>query len=128
MKSDKLRHSFEVLAQALPPRIELGMPWPHDQGYDDYDSPPLIYAAAQDLGGQDFLTGGPANMEAFLQVARRVAEARVVAFWLREATFFSNDGGAGIQQLARGWQGSTDPLKAYIGRHAHHLVEPGATT
>ena len=101
------------------------MPWPHDQGYDDYESPLLSHAAAQELGGQNFLTGSPVHMEVFLQFARSVAEPRVIAFWLREATFFSDDGGAGIRRLAEAWTGDQDPLKAYIGRHAGNLVEPG---
>lgn len=125
MQHSKLRHSLEVLTRALPPRIELGMPWPHDQGYDDHDSPPLIHAAAQELGGQNLLTGSPVHVDAFLQLARNMAEPRVIAFWLREASFFSDDGGAGIQRLAETWKGDQDPLKAYIGRHAGELVEPG---
>ena len=128
MQHDKLKHSLEVLTRALPPRIELGMPWPHDQGCDDYESSPLIHAAAQELGGQDFLTGNPACMDAFLQLARNLAEPRVIAFWLREAAFFSNDGGVGIRRLAKTWTGNQDPLKAHIASRADNLVEPGAAT
>jgi hypothetical protein len=54
-----------------------------------------------------------------------MAEPRVVAFWLRHATFFADDGGAGLQQLARGWQSSPDPLKRYIAAHVDDLAEPG---
>lgn len=125
MHNDKLRHSFEVLTRALPPGIELGMPWPHDQGYDDYESPTLIHAAAQELGGQAFLNGDPGHVDVFLRLSRDMAEPRVVAFWLRYATFFANDGGAGLQRLARGWPSNPDSLKRYLAEHADDLVEPG---
>ncbi|MCE4557880.1 hypothetical protein [Pelomonas cellulosilytica] len=128
MPSEKLRQSFEVLCKALPPGIELGMPWPHDQGYDDYESPSLIYEAAQDIGGQAFLTGDAALVEAFLELSRNMAEPRVVGFWLRYASFYSDDDGAGLQQLVGGWRSSTDPLKRYLAEHAKDLVEAGPTS
>lgn len=123
MQNAKLKHSFDVLTRSLPQDIEPGMPWPHDQGYDDYESPTLIHAAVQDLGGQAFLTGGVEHVEAFLQLSRDLAEPRVIVFWLRYATFFADDGGAGLQQLIRKWEASPDPLKRYIAHHVDKLVE-----
>ena len=116
------------MCKALPPGIELGMPWPHDQGYDDFESPSLIYEAAQDIGGQAFLTGDAALVETFLEFARNMAEPRVVGFWLRYATFYSDDEGAGLQQLAHGWRSSPDPLKRYLAVHVEDLVEAGPTS
>lgn len=123
MREEKLRHSFDALRRALPSGVELGMPWPRDQGYDDYESPALIYAAAQELGGQSFLTGDAAQVEIFLDLSRGMAEPRVVGFWLRESTFFADDGGAGLQRLVSGWISSPDSLKSYLAGHVGDLVE-----
>ena len=124
MNVDLLRESFEVLSRALPPDIELGMPWPRDQGWDEHDSPMAIHEASSELGGQALLTGGLAEVNAFLDVSRRLASPRVIAFWLRGATFFANDGGLGLQRRAREWRGDSDSLKRYIGALADHLVDP----
>lgn len=125
MRLENLKRSFDVLANALPPRIELGMPWPQDQGYDDYESPALIFEATQELGGQAFLSGDAAHMEEFLRLSGALAEPRVIGFWLRYATFYSNDGGVGIQRLVGGWESSQDPLKHYLASHVNDLVETG---
>jgi len=123
MQIEKLRHSFEVLTHALPPEIELGMPWPQDQRYDDYESPALIHAAVQELGGQMFLSGSAAQVETFLELSRGLAEPRVIAFWLRHAIFFADDGGVGLQQLLRGWQSASDSTKRYLAERADDLVD-----
>jgi hypothetical protein len=123
MQNEKLRHSFEVLARYIPPGVEPGMPWPFDQGYDDYESPTLIHAAVQELGGQAFLTGDADHVEVFLQLSREIAEPRAIVFWLRQATFFADDGGSGLQQLIRTWQSSPDPLKRYVAGHVDEVVE-----
>lgn len=102
------------------------MPWPKDQGYDDYDSPPLVHEASHELGGQEFLCGNAEKVDEFLQLARTLSEPRIIAFWLREATFFANDGGIGMQRLARSWIGDADTLKRYIGERADLLIESGS--
>lgn len=123
MRIETLRQSFDLLSRSLPPGIEPGMPWPRDQGYDVYESPALIYAATQELGGQSFLTGDPARVETFLAFAQTLAEPRVIVFWLRASTFFADDAGAGLQRLVAGWVTSPDPLKSYLARHVDQLVE-----
>jgi hypothetical protein len=113
-----------VLHCEVGPRLELGKPSPHDQGYDIYEAPALIHAVAQTMGGQAFLCGGASEVQRFLDAARDLAEPRVIAFWLQQATFFADDAGLGLQGLARTWRSDSDPLKRYIAQHSEHLVDP----
>jgi hypothetical protein len=126
MNAELLRQSLTSLTQARGPKLELGIPWPRDQGYDDYESPTLVHAAAQELGGQALLTGDADLVEQFLGLAKDMAEPRIIAFWMRESTFFANDGGVGLQRLARSWVGHPDVVKRYIADHADFLIEQGS--